>query len=146
MVSVVHLDEPWIADVGFGGRIIEPLKLNERGEQVFGPRRYVVSNDGDHYFVTCDEAGNLPAMTYAFTLQPRSFSEFNEVCDWLQTSPDSRFTKGDVVSIATPDGRITLAETTIIMTSEGNREERELKSDEERTRILLEHFRLHLDD
>ena len=27
MTTIVHLDEPWIADVGFGGRIIEPLRL-----------------------------------------------------------------------------------------------------------------------
>jgi N-hydroxyarylamine O-acetyltransferase len=145
MVSIVYLDEPWIADVGFGGRVIEPLRLNERGEQVFGPRRYVVANDGDHYFVTCDEAGNPPPMTYAFTLQPREFSEFNQVCGWLQTSPDSRFTKGDVVSLATPEGRITLADTTLITTSEGTREERQLKSDDERARVLGEYFGLHLD-
>lgn len=145
MVSVVHLDEPWIADVGFGGRLIEPLRLNERGEQVFGSRRFVVANDGDQYFVTCDEPGNPPPMTYTFKLQPREFSEFNEVCDWLQTSPDSRFTQGDVVSLATLEGRMTLAQSTLITSSSGNREEHEVRSDE-RAQLLLEHFGLRLDD
>jgi N-hydroxyarylamine O-acetyltransferase len=143
MVSIIHLDEPWIADVGFGGRIIEPLRLNDRGEQVFGSRRYVVANDGDHYFVTCGENGNPPPMTYTFALQPREFSEFADVCGWLQTSPDSRFTKGDVVSLATPEGRLTLAESTFITTSETTREERELSADE-RTQVLRDHFGLQL--
>ena len=145
MVSIVHLDEPWIADVGFGGRIIEPLRFNERGEQAFGQRRYVVANDGDHYFVTTDEAGNPPPMTYTFTLQPRAFTEFNEVCGWLQTSPDSRFTRGDVVSLATAEGRITFADGTLITTSEAGRDEREVKSGVERARVLSEHFGLRLD-
>jgi N-hydroxyarylamine O-acetyltransferase len=143
MVSIVHLDEPWIADVGFGGRIIEPLRLNERGEQLFDGRRYVVANDGDHYFVTCNEGVHEMPMTYVFTLQPREFSEFDEVCAWLQTSPDSRFTQGDVVSLAKGDGRTTLAGSTLITTSAGERNERELSADE-RDRVLREEFGIEL--
>ena len=145
MVSIVHLDEPWIVDVGFGGRIIEPLRFNERREQVFGTRRYVVASDGDHYFVTTDEAGNPPPMTYTFTLQPRAFTEFNEVWGWLQTSPESRFTKGDVVSLATAEGRITFADGTLITTLEAGRDKREVKSDDESAHILGERFGLRLD-
>ncbi len=145
MISIVHLDEPWIADVGFGGRIVEPLRFNERGEQIFGHRRYVVANDGDHYLVTCDEAATPPPMTYVFTLQPRAFDEFDNVCDWLQTSPDSRFTQGDVASLATPDGRKTLAGRTLITTSSDTRDERELTSEEEKARILRERFGVDLE-
>ena len=32
MVLVVHLDEPWLADVGFGGRVIEPLPMRDGAE------------------------------------------------------------------------------------------------------------------
>jgi N-hydroxyarylamine O-acetyltransferase len=122
MVLIVYLEEPWIADVGFGGRVIEPLRLAERSDQVFGMRRYVVENDGDHWFVTCAEDG-YDTLTYAFTRQPREFAEFHAVCEWLQTSPESRFTGGDVISLATPTGRNTLAAGRLITFDSGTRDE-----------------------
>ncbi len=103
MILIVHLDEQWIADVGFGGRLIEPLRLDERGDQMVGARRYNVGNDGDLWFVTGTEDDNPPG-AYFFRMIPRQFDDFHEVCDWLQTSPDSRFTKGPVASLATEDG------------------------------------------
>ncbi|HXK34280.1 MAG TPA: arylamine N-acetyltransferase [Dehalococcoidia bacterium] len=138
MTLIVHLDEDWIADVGFGGRIVEPLRLNDRGDQVFGLRRYVVENDGDHWFVTCAETG-YASMTYLFIMQPREFDEFHEVCRWLQTSPESRFTQGDVISLATADGRNTLAGRRLITFDGKRREEREL-SEAEAAAVCRERF------
>jgi N-hydroxyarylamine O-acetyltransferase len=140
MVLIVHLDEPLIADVGFGGRVIEPLRLNEQGPQKVGDRTYIVQNDGDHWFVTCSEPGNPPGM-YMFTMQPREFEEFHTVCDWLQTSPDSRFTHGSIVSLARPNGRTTLASGRLITVDEGIREERDVTAEEELA-ILREQFRM----
>lgn len=130
MTLIVHLDERWIADVGFGGRIAEPLRLDDREEQRIGPRGYVVANDGDHWFVTCAEPAS-PPMTYVFAMQPREFHEFGPVCEWLQTSPLSRFTQGDIVSLATPNGRLTLAEGRLIIAEDGAREERVLDPSEQ---------------
>ncbi len=142
MTLIVNLDQDWIADVGFGGRIIEPLRLDDRSEQVFGMRRYVVENDGDHWFVTCMEAG-YDTLTYTFVMQPREFDEFAPVCHWLQTSPDSRFTQGDVISIATETGRTTLARGRLITFDGTTREEREVSPDES-ARITREVFFLEL--
>ena len=139
MTTVVHLEEPWLADVGFGGQLIEPLRLHETGEQVFGERRYVVANDGDHWFMTGTEPGN-PPVAYTFTLEPREFGQFTAVNEWLQTSPDSRFTLGEVVSLGTERGRLTLAPGRLIVTEGEGREEGEIGSPEERTTILRERF------
>ena len=141
MTLLVHLEEPWIADVGFGGRIGMPLRLAERQPQEFESRQYVVANDGDHWFVTCSEPGS-PAGMYTFTLQPRAFDEFHEVCTWLQTSPDSRFTQGAIASLATDTGRRTLAGDRLITTNGSVRDERIVASDDERTSILREQFGL----
>jgi N-hydroxyarylamine O-acetyltransferase len=143
MTLIVHLDEDWIADVGFGGRIVEPLRLSERGEQVFGMRRYVVENDGDHWFVTCIETG-YDTLTYTFVMRPREFEEFHTVCDWLQTSPDSRFTQGDVISLATPIGRTTLARGRLITFDGATREEQEVASTEDQHAIIREQFGINL--
>jgi N-hydroxyarylamine O-acetyltransferase len=136
MTLIVHLDEDWIADVGFGGRIIEPLRLRDTGDQIVDGRRFNVENDGDHWFVTCTEEGTPPG-TYVFVAQPRAFDEFHDVCTWLQTSPDSRFTHGDIVSLARPEGRVTLAGGRFIVMHKGERTERAVSDDE--APIILKH-------
>jgi N-hydroxyarylamine O-acetyltransferase len=143
MIAIVHLEERWIADVGFGGRIIEPLRLDEREPQRFGMRTYVISTQGERYRVSCDEPGTPPG-AYQFVLQPREFGEFNAVCRWLQTSPDSRFTHGDIVSLATPNGRVTFAEERLIVNEGGQRTERDITSAGEKTAILRDLFHITL--
>src|SRR6185437_16808574 len=96
-------------------------------------------NDGDHWFMTGTEPGN-PPVAYTFTLEPREFSQFEPVNEWLQTSPDSRFTLGEVVSLGTEHGRMTLAPGRLIVTEGEAREEREIGSPEERATILRERF------
>jgi N-hydroxyarylamine O-acetyltransferase len=144
MIAIVHLDEPWLADVGFGGRIVEPLRLDGRAPQRFGMRTYTIANDGDRYRVACDEPGTPPG-SYQFLRQPREFDDFHEVCDWLQTSPDSRFTHGDIVSLATPEGRITLAEDRLIINYRGTRTETDITSPEQKRAILRDHFNIEID-
>ena len=102
-----------------------------------------MANDGDHWFVTCIERGT-PPMTYTFTMQPREFHEFAPVCGWLQTSPDSRFTQGDVVSLATPTGRVTLSEGRLITTEGDARTERTLDGPAAIDEALRETFGIDL--
>jgi N-hydroxyarylamine O-acetyltransferase len=128
MTLLVHLDEPWIADVGFGGRIGGPLRLNDAADQAVEGRTYLVDRDGEQGFVTVIEAGSPPT-AYTFSTRPRRFADFQEACEWLQTSPGSRFTQGPVITIATPAGRKTLAGTQYIVTRDGEREEHEIGAD-----------------
>jgi N-hydroxyarylamine O-acetyltransferase len=143
MTLLVHLDERWIADVGFGGRIAAPLRLDARDEQRADGRSYVVAEDGGHYIVTATEPAS-GSIAYVFSIQPRAFAEFAPVCEWLQTSPDSRFTKGDIVSLATPSGRMTLAQGKFIAIAADERQERAIESEQEAREILRERFGLTL--
>ena len=77
---------------------------------------------------------------YCFTLTPRSLDDFAAMCHYHQTSPESPFTRKSVCSMATPDGRITVADRKLISTRNGSREERLLASDTERRAALKEHF------
>ena len=141
MIAIVYMDERWLVDVGFGGRIVEPLRLDERGPQRFGIRTYTITTDGERWRVACDEPGS-PSGSYQFVMQPSDFREFNEVCVWLQTSPDSRFTHGDIVSLATPDGRVTFADNRLIINERGNRTESDVTSPEQKAQILRDYFRI----
>jgi arylamine N-acetyltransferase len=50
-----HEDDPWIADVGFGGQVAAPLRLHDPAPQLNERRQYIVRRDGDRWSVTCDE-------------------------------------------------------------------------------------------
>jgi len=143
MTLIVHLDEDWIADVGFGGRISMPLRLRETADQADGPRRYVVAEDDGHWFVSCHEPGT-PTGTYTFTMRPREFSEFHDVCRWLQTSPDSRFTHGDIASLASDGGRVTLSEGRLIEIEGDARREHDVAPGE-RADVLRGRFGIELE-
>jgi N-hydroxyarylamine O-acetyltransferase len=143
MSSIVHLDEPWVADVGFGGRIAMPLRLHERGKQDVGERSHVIDHDGDHWFLTTSESGTEP-MLYVFTLEPRDFDDFQPVCQWLQTSPDSHFTQAPLATLAMPNGRITLAGDRLITIKDGQRSVQKVPSADAQRSILKDRFGLVL--
>jgi N-hydroxyarylamine O-acetyltransferase len=79
---------------------------------------------------------------YRFTLQPYTFPDYEEMCRFHQTSPDSHFTKGLICSRATEDGRITLSDMRFITTSgpQRLRDEQTLSTREEYDRILRDQF------
>ena len=77
---------------------------------------------------------------YRFTLQPHALTDFEERCQYQQTSPESHFTQRRVCSLALPDGRITLSDLRLITTLHGQRNERGLSSEEEYRAALAERF------
>jgi len=70
--------------------------------------------------------------------------DFVPRCRYHQTSPESHFTQNRICTRATPAGRITLSEMTLIVTEKGERRERNLGSEDERTRILQDLFGIRL--
>jgi N-hydroxyarylamine O-acetyltransferase len=141
----VDLDEPWLADVGFGDSFVEPLRLQVRTAQDQDGRGFrIVSQDDigrddELQMQVCRD--DLSWKTeYSFGLQPRQLKEFAAMCEYHQTSPESPFTHKRLCSRATPDGRVTLADMKLITTCRGVREERILGSQEEWRETLQEQF------
>jgi N-hydroxyarylamine O-acetyltransferase len=83
---------------------------------------------------------------YRFTLQPRRWDEFAGMCRYHQTSPESPFTRRRVCTLATPDGRVTLSDNRLIVTSGDQRHERVLADEEECAQALLQYFGIELRD
>jgi N-hydroxyarylamine O-acetyltransferase len=141
MALMVSLEQRWLADVGFGDSFLEPLLLDERGEQVQGNRAYRIIPDGAHLILMQREDGDEWKAQYRFTLQNYTYADYAEMCRYHQTSPQSHFTRARICSRATPEGRVTLSEMRFITTTEqGGRTERTLTSQEEYAAILREHF------
>lgn len=141
MALMVALEERWLADVGFGDSFREPLRLDERGEQVQGERAYRIVPDGPYLVLAQRGEGGKWGAQYRFTLRPHEYADYAEMCRYHQTSPESHFTKARICSRATEAGRITLSEMRFITTSRGGaRTERALTNEEEYAEVLREHF------
>jgi len=141
MTLLVKLEQRWIADVGFGDSFIEPLLLDDPGEQTQGDRAYKFVSDGDHRVLMQRNYDGTWASQYRFTLTPQVYADYEEMCEYQQTSPESHFTKGRICTRATSTGRVTLSELHLITTlNAGERAEEDLAGEEEYTAALREHF------
>ncbi len=140
MTLMVTLGERWLADVGFGDSFLDPLLLDERGEQPQGDRSYRIDAAGEDR-VLYQRVGDGPlAPQYRFSLAPHAMPEYVARCRYQETSPRSHFTQKRVCSMATPEGRVTLSDMTLIVTRRGERTERELSGPDEHAAALREHF------
>ena len=145
----VDLDEPWLADVGFGDLFLEPLRLHMGKEQgdptgLFRLEQIHLEHVDPRIRLEKSEPGGKWKSEYSFTLERRFLEDFAARCRYHQTSPDSYFMQNRICTRATPEGRITVSEMKLIVTRNGKREERILTSEEERVAVLHDLFGLVL--
>ncbi len=144
MTLRVDLDEPWLADVGFGDCFLEPLRLQAGPEQIQDGQKFRIREDENSCHVERAQPDGSWKGEYTFSLVPRLLDEFAPMCHYHQTSSESPFTRKRICSKATTDGRITLADRKLIITRRGNREERMLDSEEEWQAALQKYFQIVL--
>jgi N-hydroxyarylamine O-acetyltransferase len=142
----VDLHNPWLADVGFGDSFLEPLRLESGREHADPTGTFRLTQLDERLQLEKLESSGRWKPQYSFALQPRSLNDFAGMCHYHQTSPESHFTQNRICSRATPDGRITLSGMKLIVTRNGQRQERMLTSDGEWHNALQEHFGINLLD
>jgi len=140
----VDLEQAWLADVGFGDSFLEPLRLETETEQADPAGTFRLVEDGDRWQMQKRESNGDWIAQYSFSLLPRRLEEFEGMCHVHQTSPKSSFTQKRICSRATPEGRITLSEMKLIVTSSAERQETTIGSEEERAKILQSEFAIRL--
>ena len=136
----------WLADVGFGDSFRFPLRIDERGAQDQGARSYRIEADGEKLILL--QRDNVPDKNesaawqpqYRFTLQTFQYADYEPMCRYHQTSPQSHFTQNKICSLATPDGRITLSGMKFITTRDGVRTEKLLTDQNEYDAVLRGQF------
>jgi len=146
MTLLVHLEERWLADVGFGDSFREPLRLDLRGRQDQNDESYRIVDAEEQYLIVERREAESWKPQYRFTLDPYKLDDFDEMCRYHQTSPESPFTQKRVCTLATPEGRITVTGMRVIITDRGEKHERELASHEEWMAALREHFAIELEN
>ncbi|WP_183192893.1 arylamine N-acetyltransferase family protein [Brevibacillus nitrificans] len=142
MALLVHLEEDYFVDVGFGDSARLPMRLT--GE--------VVEDAGGAYRIMADSAPNTYlfqkrteegwSSTLQFTTTPRRLEDFSEMNHEQQTSPNSHFAQRRICSLAMPTGRITISGDTFIETNGTAKTTRQIKSDEELEQLLRSSFGL----
>ena len=137
---MVNLEERWLADVGFGDSFVEPLLIDEDGIQQQAAEVFRIVPDDSHLIVMRRDTDQDWKPEYRFTLQTYNYADFEEMCHFHQTSPESHFTKSRICSRATQHGRITLSGLRLITTSKQERDERDLTSEDEFESVLKEQF------
>lgn len=102
LILRVDLDKPYLADVGFGNGIFEPIPLAEGTYQQGIFTYHLAQNDGRWWF------HNHTGPGFDFDLQPHQLINFAGQSNYLQTSPESGFFKNTVCLRFTPDGMLAL--------------------------------------
>ncbi len=146
MVLLVNLQEPYIADVGFGDSFIEPLRLDNQEKVMQQGKYYRLTKSGSERVLHRREIKSDWAPQYTFSLIPRQLSEFRTMCQYHQTSPDSFFTSKAICSIAAIDGRITLSDKCLILTSGIVHEEFKVKRKKDYRALLKKHFGINIEE
>lgn len=144
MTLLVSLEERCLVDVGFGDSFREPLRLDERGDQLQGDRAYRIAADGPVLTLMQRNESEEWKAQYRFALEPHEYADYAEMCRYHQTSPESHFTQGRICSLATEDGRTTLSDMRLIISKNGAKEERTLANQEEYAAVLRERFGIRL--
>lgn len=141
LVLRVDLERPYLADVGFGDGLLEPVPL-EPGAYRQGPFNFGLTQTGDVWQFHNYPYGAAPG--FRFGLEPRRLSDFTQTCQALQTSPESGFVRVTVCQKLTHTGVVTLRGAILQDVTAAGVEERVIASAGEYDRVLQERFGLTL--
>ncbi len=139
----VMLDQPYMADVGFGNAFAEPLPLRA-GEYAQGFHTYGLARHAEKdYWLFSNQA--YGGAGFRFRDEARALDDFSERCQWLQTSPESGFVRVTVCHRFRPNGEIVTLRGAVLdeITVLGKRT-RVIDSAEAYARVLRADFGLEL--
>ncbi|MCE7735811.1 MAG: arylamine N-acetyltransferase [Candidatus Heimdallarchaeota archaeon] len=132
MALIVTIDDHlYLTDVGFGDSFRKPISLREKKTEDVSGKYRIVSYEAYHYrsgqdgkiqekydyFILEHSTGTEWGPQYKFHYkQNLNLKDYQENCNWIESSPDSGFTQGRTWSIAKKDGRVSLSENGITVT------------------------------
>ncbi len=133
--------EAFMADVGFGDGLLEPIPLRE-GRYVQDGFNFGLELHGETWVFRKFEGGGPGG--FEFRPHPVQLSDFASQCRWLQTAPESGFVQATVCQKASSQGFITLRGAVLSVATSGGESKRTLASADEFDAVLREYFGLEL--
>ncbi|MBX7061694.1 MAG: arylamine N-acetyltransferase [Pyrinomonadaceae bacterium] len=139
IITTIDEDE-FLVDVGFGDFTAEPLRFVVGETQYDRNGLFRIEKTEDSGFLVSKLTADRWKDQYIFKDTARELSEFAEMCDFQQYSPESTFTKRRVCSILTDGGRKTLSDKAFIVTVGDERVEEPIADEREFYRCLEREF------
>jgi len=132
--------QAWLVDVGFGDSFTAPLALDDPRDQDDGRRRYRIEPEGDERILW---AGTR--RSYRFGLTPLALGDFEPGRRYHTTSPESPFTARRLITLLTPDGRVTLRDDRLIVTTGDDKRDEPVADPADWRRLAAARFGIDLD-
>lgn len=142
LILRVDLDRPYLADVGFGNGLFEPIPLaagryHQRGFD------YGLRIEGERWWFTNQKYGGAG---FDFTLEAYQLGDFAPQSRHLQTSPESGFVRTTVCHRFTPEGMVTLRGAVLRRVTAAGQRDEVITDAATYARTLLDVFDLRLAD
>jgi N-hydroxyarylamine O-acetyltransferase len=131
---------PWIADLGLGDGLTEPIPLVEGPHRVAGYDFRLERLDAAWWRLHNHDMGG--AKSFDFTQEPADPARLAAVCEFLRTSPKSVFTQAVMAYRFTPGGIVVLLGRVVRRVTPGRRADTILASSDELLAVLESEFGL----
>ena len=141
MIVTINNQE-YLADVGFGEFIDQPLRIDLDSIQQDERGTFKIEKHTDSYLRVSKKGEKQWSPEYIFSKQHRTFDEFSEMCLYHQTSPESHFTEKRICTLPIANGRITISKNTLKTTQQGNFTEEAFEDDKAYKEALKQYFKI----
>ncbi len=140
LVSLPDDEARWLVDVGFGGSLLRPIRLEEATHH-HAPFTVGLRQLDDGCWQYWESLGD-GEFSFDFEHGPADEHAMSERCRYLQTSPESGFVQNFVCQLRRPDSHIALRGRVVTVVEPGGKRKRLLDSADELVATLSDEFQL----
>lgn len=137
-------DTEFLTDVGFGEFIFEPLSLDFGKIQKDQRGKYSIDKYEKDYLQVNRIENGISIPEFIFKNVGRKLNEYEEMCEFHQSNPNSHFMKNRLISLATESGRITITGSTLKIKEKDGVTEIKLKNEAAFEEELLARFKISI--
>ncbi len=134
----------WLADVGFGGGLLEPLPWSDGTRARQGLWTYELDRLGERHWQLCEETGTQREALYHFIAEPQHPIDLVVANHYISTHPSSPFVGKPVVMRKTARQQLHLVGRTLTVTGPGDSIQERPLADAEFVCVLRDDFGLSL--
>ncbi len=132
--------QEYLVDVGLGQSCPQPMLIGSMDEYSSENYSYRLGVHHDQPALFYKSAKSDWQPRYVFSMQVCALVDFAPMYRFHQSSEQSPFTQGQLVTLMTETGRVTLNGMTLSIIDGGKREQRELASESDYLKCLKTHF------
>jgi len=135
-------EEPWLADVGFGGGgLLHPVPIVEAKASRQFAWTYRTVREGESWVLQSQSGGDWNDL-YVFTMEPQHLVDYEMANYYVSTFPESRFVQTLTVQLPLPDERLIIRNHELVTERPEGIQTLPISGDDELLDILEDTFHL----